>query len=85
LRVQLLGEIHHDIGIVLLVARACTSEKSTKGGDRYLIALRATSSGVTCSLPLRRRIGDDLRNAFVEMCRSGSHGPGRSESEKESG
>ena len=43
-RVQLLGEVHHDIGIVLLITWACTSEKRIESVDGDLIALRASSS-----------------------------------------
>jgi hypothetical protein len=45
-RVELLGKIHHNVRIVLLVAWTGTSEKGAKGVDSYLIALLATIRGI---------------------------------------
>jgi hypothetical protein len=84
-RVQFLGEVHHRVGIILLVASTCAGEKRAKGGDSDGIALLAASRGITCCLPLRRRIGDHLSNALAEMGRGGGHRRGRCESEKDSG
>jgi hypothetical protein len=98
----LFGEVHHRVGIILLIAGTRRGEKRAKGGDRDGIALLAASRGIlvlvstitsrvesrfayTCSLPLRRRIGDHLSDALVEMGRGGGHGRGRCESEKDSG
>jgi len=45
-RVQFLGEVHHYVGIVLLIARTCGGEKSAKGVDSDGIALLCASRGV---------------------------------------
>jgi hypothetical protein len=46
LRIQLFGEVHHYVGIVLLITRTRASEKSVKGGDSDRIALRAAPSSI---------------------------------------
>ena len=64
--VELLREVDHAIGSVLLVTRTSGGQERAERVHRDGVALLATASGVTGGLPLLRRVRDRLGNTSLQ-------------------